>query len=70
VKAVVPDKSGSTARAVERGTFLDVFDVFLKLGLTSFGGLLRNLAIFALSSSSAGGKLTLLKGAVTVMAQN
>jgi chromate transporter len=46
MKAIASGESGSAAPATERGTFLEVLRVFLKLGLTSFGGPIAHLGYF------------------------
>ena len=45
MNAVAPGLGG-VAQATERGTFLEVLGVFLKLGLTSFGGPIAHLGYF------------------------
>jgi chromate transporter len=46
LKTVAPGDSGNAAQATARGTFLEVLGVFLKLGLTSFGGPIAHLGYF------------------------
>jgi chromate transporter len=46
MKAVTLHKSESAAQLAGRGTFLEVLAVFLKLGLTSFGGPIAHLGYF------------------------
>jgi chromate transporter len=46
MKAVAPGDSESAARSAARGSFLEVLGVFLKLGLTSFGGPIAHLGYF------------------------
>jgi chromate transporter len=46
MNAIASGDAKSAAPAVERGTFLEVLGVFLKLGLTSFGGPIAHLGYF------------------------
>ena len=46
MKLGAPGDSESAAHSAERGTFLEVLGVFLKLGLTSFGGPIAHLGYF------------------------
>jgi chromate transporter len=46
MKVAAPGGSGAAAPTAERGTFLEVLGVFLKLGLTSFGGPIAHLGYF------------------------
>jgi chromate transporter len=46
LKTVAPGDPGNAAEATRRGTFLEILSVFLKLGLTSFGGPIAHLGYF------------------------
>ena len=46
MNAVTSSDSEGAAQVAERGTFLEVLGVFLKLGLTSFGGPIAHLGYF------------------------
>ena len=43
---VDPETPGTSAEAISRGSALEVFLAFLKLGLTSFGGPIAHLGYF------------------------
>ena len=55
MKTVAGGDSENAAHATRRGTFLEVLGVFLKLGLTSFGGPIAHLGYFRAEFVAAAG---------------